>query len=279
MAKKFSFFDWARGRSSARSRRKGSDARRLAILMVAFIVVVGLIVAFRKIPWRSDDHPHEKGPHGGIITAINEGEPHYHAEVVVEDNGRIRLFLFGKDTDIEVAVRPQVFIASVKADHASRGSSVIFRPPSMADKTTQFIGRLLPSQMHQRLDVAVDKLEIADRVLSFRFELPGQHGHVANSGHAEAYEKQVLLKPGGKYTAADIEASGGVTASQKFGEIQVDHQLQAQVGDKLCPLTRVKADARIAWAIGGKTYLFCCPQCIVDFVELAKERPEEVPDP
>lgn len=181
MAKKFSFFDWASGKSSARAGGKRSDVRRLAILTVGLIVVVGLIFAFRKVSWRGGDHPHEKGPHGGIITSINEGEPHYHAEVVVEDNGRIRLFLFGKDTAVEVAVKPQVFIASVKADHANRGGSVIFRAPSMANKTTEFIGRLLPSQVHQRLDVAVDKLEIADRVFSFRFELPSQHGHATDS--------------------------------------------------------------------------------------------------
>lgn len=278
MAKKFSFFDWASGKSSARASGKGSDLRRLAILTTGLVLVVGVIVGLRTFLSSGRDHPHEKGPHGGIVIAINQEEPHYHAEVVVEDSGRMKLFLFGKDIDTEVAVKPQVFVALVKSDHASQGTSMIFRPSSMADKTPHFIGRLLPSQVHRHLEVSIDRLEIADRTFSFRFKLPGQHGHGAESGDAEAYEKQVLLTPAGNYTVADIKASGGVTASDKFASIQVVHHLQAQASDKLCPLSRVKADPRITWVMDGKTYSFCCPQCVVEFVELAKERPEAVLD-
>ncbi|GEM_PF-4504883 len=202
MPKKFSFFDWASGKSSARAGRKGSDLRRLAILQqpgcskqpgcwkgsdlrrlailaIGLALVVGAIVGLRTYLLSGKDHPHEKGPHGGILIAINQEEPHYHTEVVVEDNGRITLFLFGKDTDTEVAVKPQVIVALVKSDHASQETSMIFRPSSLADKATHFIGRLRPSQVNQHLEVSIDKLEIAERSFSFRFKLPGQPGHGA----------------------------------------------------------------------------------------------------
>jgi YHS domain-containing protein len=31
--------------------------------------------------------------------------------------------------------------------------------------------------------------------------------------------------------------------------------------------------------VGGKTYEFCCPPCVEEFVKLAKEQPEEVKEP
>ena len=72
MGKKFSFFDWASGKASARSKQKGSDLRKLVILAVSLITVVGLIIGIRRVFWSGGDHAHDKGPHGGIIAAIHQ---------------------------------------------------------------------------------------------------------------------------------------------------------------------------------------------------------------
>ena len=50
-------------------------------------------------------------------------------------------------------------------------------------------------------------------------------------------------------------------------------------GDKICPITDTKANPKCTWIVGGKTYQFCCPPCIDEFVRLAKENPDKVKDP
>ena len=92
-------------------------------------------------------------------------------------------------------------------------------------------------------------------------------------------ERKLYLAPGGKYTAADVQANGGVTASQKFKGVQAAHDLKPKPGDKICPVTLTKANPKFTWVVGGKTYEFCCPPCVDEFVQLAKEKPDQVKDP
>jgi YHS domain-containing protein len=92
-------------------------------------------------------------------------------------------------------------------------------------------------------------------------------------------EKKLYLTPGGKYTNADIAANGSKTRSQKYESFMVAHNLQVQDGDKTCPITNLKAHQECTWVIGGKTYQFCCPSCIDEFVTLAKENPESIQEP
>jgi YHS domain-containing protein len=44
-------------------------------------------------------------------------------------------------------------------------------------------------------------------------------------------------------------------------------------------VSKTKATPRFAWVIGGKMYLFCCPPCVDEFVQTAKEKPEEIKPP
>ncbi len=92
-------------------------------------------------------------------------------------------------------------------------------------------------------------------------------------------EKTLYLTPGGKYTEADITANGGVTASQKFKGFKAAHDLKPAAGDQICPVTLTRANPKVSWVIGGKTYEFCCPPCVDEFVALAKEKPDEINDP
>lgn len=92
-------------------------------------------------------------------------------------------------------------------------------------------------------------------------------------------EKELYLVPGGKYTASDIEANGKTAPSQKYKEFVPKHNPTPQTGRKVCPITLTQAHPDCSWIIGGKTYHFCCPICIDEFLRLAKHQPEKVKDP
>jgi YHS domain-containing protein len=96
---------------------------------------------------------------------------------------------------------------------------------------------------------------------------------------ADAEARELYLTPAGKYTAADIAANGHLTAAQKFRGFRPNHDFDPKPGDRICPVTRTKANPQCAWTVGGKVYLFCCPPCVDEFVRLAKERPEELREP
>jgi YHS domain-containing protein len=50
-------------------------------------------------------------------------------------------------------------------------------------------------------------------------------------------------------------------------------------GSPLCPITSTRADTRFRWNVGGKAYLFCCPPCIDEFVQRAKDEPTSIRRP
>jgi hypothetical protein len=99
------------------------------------------------------------------------------------------------------------------------------------------------------------------------------------AGVGEVEERELYLLPGGKYTLADIEANGRIVPSQKFQGFQAKHDFSPKIGEKLCPLTRTKANPRCTWTVGGQVYSFCCPPCVDEFVKLAKEQPGQVLPP
>jgi YHS domain-containing protein len=87
------------------------------------------------------------------------------------------------------------------------------------------------------------------------------------------------LTAGGKYTVADIQANGNMTASQKFKGFRAQHDLSPKQGDKICPVTLTKANDKCSWIVGGKTYEFCCPPCVDEFVKMAKQNPDDLKEP
>ncbi len=121
------------------------------------------------------------------------------------------------------------------------------------------------------------------------------HGAQPGAGHADSgpagghddmpagvdadEERALYLTPGGLYTEADIKANGSMTASDKYKGKMAKHDMKPKAGDKICPITMTKANPKFTWIIGGKTYEFCCPPCIDEYVLLAKTSPKEVLDP
>jgi hypothetical protein len=92
-------------------------------------------------------------------------------------------------------------------------------------------------------------------------------------------ERQLYLTPGGMYTEDDVKANGNMTASQKFKGQMASHDLQPRPGDRICPITLTRANPKFTWVVGGNAYQFCCPPCIDEFLQTAKESPGKIKQP
>ena len=227
-------------------------------------------------------HSHIGGAHGGLIIPI--GSDSYHAEAVIEKSGTFRLFTLGQDEARVQEVDAQTITAYVKAFGELDATPVELVATPQADdtsgKTSQFVGQLPPTAIGKALEVTIPNLRIANERFRIGFttaavahdtSMPG-----AITGDAE---KELYLTPGGKYTQADVEANDRQTASQKFKGFQSVHDMKPKAGDRICPVTFTKANPQVAWVIDGKTYEFCCPPCVDEFVRMAKETPELLKDP
>jgi hypothetical protein len=229
------------------------------------------------------DHTHDPGAHGGEVIDLGGGS--YHVEAVFEKGGVIRLYTLGKDETRVQEVQTQTLTAYVKPAGGGEAVPVALRPePQEGDtpgKTSRFTGTL-PEALHGRaVEVTVPSLRIGDERfrLAFKSPAPGHGMSELPAKVAGEAERQLYLTPAGRYTAADIRANGGVTASQKYDGVMAEHDLKPQPGDKVCPITLTKANPKFTWVVGGAAYEFCCPPCIDEFVKAAKETPDEIKAP
>jgi len=231
-----------------------------------------------------EEHTHKPGAHGGILVAI--GRDNFHAEAVFEKGGILRLFMLGEDETRVQEVESQTVAAYVKAEGDNDATSVVMRPePQPGDKqgmTSLFLVHLPKELTGKRLEVTVPSLRIGGERfrLAFQSNSPGggpEHGMPPKVSDAD--EQKLFLTPGGKYTAADIKANGNVVASTKFKGLRAEHDAKPNPGDKICPISMTKANPKFSWVIGGKTYEFCCPPCVEEFVARAKEKPDQVMGP
>ena len=90
--------------------------------------------------------------------------------------------------------------------------------------------------------------------------------------------RELYLTPGGLYTLADIKANGNTTAAEKFQGKVWAHDDNLKVGDRICPVTKNKAEAECAWTVQGQSYQFCCPPCVDKFVGWAHNQPDKIKD-
>ncbi|MGV3486483.1 MAG: hypothetical protein ACO1RT_18850 [Planctomycetaceae bacterium] len=229
-----------------------------------------------------DGHPHLPGAHGGIIVPI--GGDSYHAEAVIEKSGNLRLLLLGKDESRiqEVDVQPIKAYVKTVGETEATAIDLVAEPQDgdAAGKTSQFTGQLPEAAIGRAIDVTIPNLRIDGERFRVCFTT-GDQDHTAQmpAGVAGEDERDLYFTAGGKYTQADIEANGGITASQKFKGVMSAHDMNPKQGDRICPVTLTKANARFTWTIDGKSYQFCCPPCIDEFVRLAKEQPDQLKDP
>ncbi len=225
--------------------------------------------------------------HGGIIVPI--GRDSYHAEAVFEQGGTLRLFMLGQDEGRVQEVETQTLTAYVKAEGGMDSVSVALEPERLSNdaegKTSQFVGKLPENLAGQPVEVTIPSLRINGERFRLGFTSASEHEEAGGHGGSEmpekvadAEERELYLTPSGHYTVADIEANGRVTASQKFKGIRATHDMKPKAGDKLCPVTMTKANPKFSWVVGGKTYEFCCPPCVDEFVAQAKAG-EEIGEP
>jgi len=225
------------------------------------------------------EHAHQPGSHGGIIIPI--GMDSYHTEAIVEKGGDFRLLMLGKDESRIQEVEVQPLKAYVKAIGQPDATPVeLTATPMDGDaqgKTSQFVGKLPEELRGKPLEVTIPNIRINGERFRVGFS-------TATETHAEempaslpADEEQTLyLTAQGKYTVADIEANGRVTASQKFKGMLSKHDMRPKSGDRICPITLTKANSAFAWIVDGQSYQFCCPPCVDEFVMMAKETPEQI---
>jgi hypothetical protein len=230
----------------------------------------------------SSEHAHKPGQHGGAIVEI--GRDSYHAEAVFEKGGIVRLYTLGQDEARIQEVELQTLTGYVKPEGVSEATSIVFRPvPQPGDgegKTSQLVARLPRDLAGKSLEVTIPSIRIAGERFRLGFKsAPAPHDEGMLDKVSGEEEKQLYLTPAGKYTAADIKANGNRTASQKLKGVMSSHDRKPKPGDRICPITRTKANPKITWVVGGQTYQFCCPPCIDEFVKTAKEQPEEIKGP
>jgi len=228
------------------------------------------------------EHPHIPGAHGGIIIPI--GSDSYHAEAVIEKDGTFRLLMLGADESRIQEVDVQAVKAYIKAAGESDATPIDMKAaPQDGDtdgKTSQFVGKLPEATVGGAIDVTIPNLRIGNERFRVGFTTAvQQHNNGMPAAVTGTEEQQLYFTPGGKYTQADIDANGKLSAGQKFRGFMSKHDMNPKPGDFICPVTFTKANPKVQWIVGGKEYLFCCPPCVDEFVRMAKEEPDEVKEP
>lgn len=233
-------------------------------------------------PTGGGEHGHKVTAHGGIVVPI--GSDSYHAEAVFEKGGVLRLYTLGQNEAVVLEVEAQPLTGFVKVEGSLESESVILAAkPQPGDKpgmTSLFVGHLPKEMGGKKVEVTIPSIRVGNERFRLAFKsAPDAGDHGVPPKVADADEQKLYLTPGGKYTEADIKANGSVTASAKFKGVKAEHDLKPKAGEKICPVTLTKANPKFSWIIGGKTYEFCCPPCVDEFVALAKESPGEVKPP
>jgi hypothetical protein len=230
---------------------------------------------------KEEEHGHKPGKHGGIIVSI--GRDNYHAEAIFEKGGILRLFMLGKDEVSVLEVRTQTLNAYAR--RVGDTEAVPFtleadrQPDDAEGKTSQFLGRLPGSLAGQKVEVTIPSLRIEQERFRLAFSNATDQGEAMPAKVADDEERKLYLTPGGKYTEADIAANGRTTASLKFKGTMPSHEAHPVSGDRICPISKTKANPKFTWIIDGKSYQFCCPPCVDEFLQKAKEHPEQVKGP
>lgn len=229
-----------------------------------------------------EEHGHKAGAHGGIMISL--GRDSYHAEAVFEKGGVLRIYTLGKEESRVIDVEKQTLKGFVKAEgDAEVQQFTLEATPQDGDaegRTSQFLGTLPKGLWGLKLEVTVPNIVIAGERFRLGFKsTPEEHDEGMPNKVADDEERQLYLTPGGKYTEEDIKANGSVTATAKFKGLKSSHDMFPKPGDKICPVTKTKANPIFTWIVGGKTYEFCCPPCVDEFVKTAKATPDEIQQP
>ncbi len=220
--------------------------------------------------------------HGGVMVEI--GKDAYHAEVVFEADGTVRLYLLDQDARAVVETDATAVEAFARPDDVTSSSKFEFTPsPQAGDaegKTSRLVGKLPAALVGKAVSVSIPNLRVGAKRFRVGFRSPEPADHEAMPAkRTDAAARTVFGSPGGLYTAADIQANGPKLPDEKYKGIKSKHDAEAKAGDKICPISETLANPQFTWVVGGKTYEFCCVPCVEEFVSAAKEKPEGIKPP
>ena len=263
------------------------------VLAAASVVIVGCndsavppekVAEPKAAPAKPDEeHGHKPGSHGGIIVSL--GKDSYHAEAVFEKGRKVRLYMLGKEETRIQEVDAQDLTAFVTPEGSTEAVPVAFKPePQSGDakgKTSLFVATLPEELAGKKVQVTINNVTVnGERFrIGFGNEVLAHADTAMPAKKASDEERKLFLTPGGKYTAADIKANGDTVPTVKYKGIRPVHDSHPKPGQKICPISETVSNPKFTWAVGGKTYEFCCIPCIEEFVDKAKTKPDEVLDP
>ena len=267
-----------------RPRWTSADEKRMrqwrscgVVILVGVLLLVALYVTLKF--FRHTDHAHKPAPHGGVIVSVEEGGDHYHVEAVVEKGGTLKLYTFGEEVSQGLEVESQVLAAQLRREADGEFMPVdlvpLPQPSEPEGKTSQFFGKLPQGLQGSPLVVRIASIEMGGKRFPLVFVIPASAG----GGADDQTEEKLYLTAGGKYGEEDIAANGRQTASARYKVFRAEHNTWPKRGDRICPVTRFLANRRFTWVVSGKTYEFCCPPCIDQFVRRAKGQPQAIRDP
>lgn len=260
--------------------------------LTATVAAVGLVVAGcgspppapadKPAPAADAPHGHTAGAHGGTVVPL--GRESYHAEPVFEADGRVRLYLLGRDESRVQEAEVQELAAFVTPEGGTEAVPMTLKPEPQpgdaAGKTSRFLGELPKDLAGRAVRVTIPSLSVNGERFRLAFANAPAEGHAGMPAKKPADEERaVFLTPGGLYTAADIAANGPATPAAKYKGIPSRHDDNPKPGDTICPVSKTKANPRFTWQVGGKTYEFCCVPCVEEFVGTAKDNPGDIKDP
>lgn len=246
-------------------------------LRLASCLLIGVMLSLAALPGckdkdpakpkeqKKDDHDHsEKGPHGGPLA---EWEEKFHGEFIVDPaKKQVTVYILDdkakaapkiapdKITNVTVTVAKSTPLVKVELKHDAKLSD---------DKGIAFVGT------HDHFEKSFDM------TVNISADIDGKH-YSNDVTYKPSKTTRLFLTPGGIYTAADIKANGNTTPEEKFKGKKWAHEDGLKPGDKICPITKNKAEADCAWIVQEQRYEFCCPPCLDKFMGWAHHEPAKV---
>jgi YHS domain-containing protein len=238
----------------------------------------------------SKQHEH-KAQFGGKVASVGE----HHVEIVNTKEGHIRAYIMGKEEGLRVPLNLSKIEGEVSGSEGEGVQTLLLQATPQEGEPTGsaslFEGKLptdLKGAFHR---IALD-IPLQGRLYRAHFTSEESHSleetheseptmpkKVGDGSAISPIERDLFLKPGGVYTLLDIAANGQTTSTQKFQGFQAKHNMNPKKGERICPITMTAANPQVAWVIGGKTYMFCCPPCVDEFLTRAKKSNKPLPKP
>lgn len=219
-------------------------------------IMMAALVALVALQFVSDGHEHRHlpAPHGGLLVPIGTDRNHFHAEVVIGPTGVIDLYTLGAEPFPPVAVEPQHVMVRILPE-GGEGVPLVLRPAPEAGPpdgpTSRFRGRIPPDLLGRRLFFQVSEIALGEGRFDFTFTSQSSLFEAEYATKVEEELRRFYLTPGGKYTPADITASNRQSPAIRYRGERAGRLMPAQPGERVCPVTRMKPDARFNWMVSS----------------------------